>query len=177
MSKAGLKLMLPAEVAQEIARVAASTQRSTAFITLRALVAAPKDAVAEAGDTSFSLSLDDDDPATTLTKIKAVAGKRPLDQAVAGAWAQTRSRFAKWLEKESAARQAEDASDLDAALAEAQAPGTSADRLAVLAGSEYPRVRALVAAHVGTPPTALASLAKDREPYVRDAVENRRLKG
>lgn len=173
MSKAGLKLMLPAEVAQEIAQVAASAQRSTAFITLRALLAAPKDAVAEAGDTSFSLSLDEDDPTTTLTKIKATAGKRPLDQAVAGAWTQTRSRFAKWLEKESAARQAEDAGDLDAALAEAQAAGTSADRLAALARSEYPRVRALVAAHGATPAETLSALAKDREPYVREVVQRR----
>ena len=166
--------MLPPEVASEIAQVATSAQRSTAFIALRALLAAPKDAVGSTeGTVGFALNLDEDDPATTLTKIKSAAGKRPLDAAVAGAWTHTRQRFSQWMEKQTVARQAEDADDLDQALAQAKDPNASPSTLSELARSEYPRVRALVAAHPRTDAAALAKLAQDREPYVRAAVEKR----
>ena len=165
--------MLPKQVADEIINVASRTQRSTAFIVLRALMAAPKDALAAAGPTALMLALDDDDPATTLSKIKTTVGKRPLDEAVSGAWAETRQRFSKWLDKEATAREAENADDLDQGLTAAKDPRTSATALNDLAGSEYPRVRALVAVHPATEASTLAKLAQDREPYVRAAVEKR----
>lgn len=174
MSK-NLKIKLPPDVAAEITQVAERTQRSTAFIALRALLAGGKTApvVATPNMLPFELRVDDDDPASTFAKIKAAAGPLPLDQALAGAWASTRQRFAQWLEQESTARQAEAADELDQGLAEATSTSTPAARLVILASSDYPRIRALVAAHANTPEAVVAKLAKDKEPYVREAVAAR----
>lgn len=177
MGKRDLKIKLPVDVAKELSQVAAATQRSTAFIALRALLAGAKAApVAVAKAEAFTLQLDEDDAANTLTKITQAAGSRGVDDALVSAWAATRDRFAKFLDKETSARQAEAADELDESLAQAEAPGTTTARLDELAGSGYPRVRALVAAHPNTSDAALARLARDKEPYVRDAVENRQLK-
>ena len=177
MGKRDLKIKLPADVAKELAQVAASTQRSTAFIALRALSAGGRAPMVKLENPQpFVLQLDEDDAAATLTKITQAAGARGVDEALASAWVATRDRFAKFLHKETSARQAEVADELDQSLAEAEAPETNTQRLDELARSEYPRVRALAAAHPNTSDAALARLARDKEPYVRDAVENRRLK-
>jgi hypothetical protein len=177
MSKRSLKIKLPSETAQELAKVAEATQRSTGFIALRALSAAPKaPAVTVAKAVAFELTLDEDDAANTFAKITATSGDRSVDEALAAAWVATRDRFSKFLSKETTAREAEQADELDDSLREAAAPSTTAARLDELSASAYPRVRALVAAHPNTTAKALAQLSRDKEPYVRDAVENRTLK-
>lgn len=177
MSKRSLKIKLPVEIAQEIARVAEATQRSTAFIALRALAAAPKATVGDGAKTAaFELTLDEDDAANTLTKIASTSGERSVDEALAAAWLATRDRFSKFLAVEASARESEQADELDGSLREAEALATKASRLATLSTSDYPRVRALVAAHPNTTAAVLAQLARDKEPYVRDAVVNRNLK-
>jgi hypothetical protein len=173
-----ITVQLPREVATEIADAAARTQRSVAFIVRRALGAAPNAPPASHGEKhELALTTGEDDPADMLTKIKAMAKERSLDHAIAAAWLETRARFHAWIAREEAAGEAERADDLDAALRESQDPGTSAARLTALASSEYPKVRALIAIHPACPAEILTKLAQDKEPYVRDAVENRRLKG
>lgn len=177
MGKRDLKIKLPPHVANELEQVAAATQRSTAFIALRALLAGGKAPLTPATKVqTFTLQLDEDDAANTLTKLTQAAGERGVDEALAAAWTATRDRFAKFLDKETSARQAEVADELDQSLAQAEAPDTSTQRLEELAASAYPRVRALVAAHPNTSEAALLRLSRDKEPYVRDAVENRQLK-
>lgn len=178
-AKKALTVSMPRTVAHEVADVAARTQRSVAFIARRALSAAPPDAPLPAMTEleSLALTTDEDDPPDTVSKLKAAATSRCLDEALAAAWVATRDRFKKWLEREESAQQAERADDLDAGLRAAADPATAVDRLVVLGSSEYPKIRALVAAHPKTPAEVLGRLAQDREPYVRDAVENRRLKG
>jgi hypothetical protein len=166
-------------VADEIGDAARRTRRSVAFIVRRALGAAPNAQVVPEGErVALQLTTDEDDPADTLSKIKA-HGQRDLslDDAVAAAWLATRARFQAWIAREEDAARAEDAHDLDTELKDAGAPSTTVARLIELSKSEYPKVRALVAVHASTPPEVLKVLATDREPYVRDATENRRLKG
>jgi hypothetical protein len=174
-----LTVSLPRDVADELADAARRTQRSVAFIVRRALGAAPNasDAGAPSERVDLALTTDEDDPPDTATKIKAAAKGRSLDDAIAAAWRETRARFHAWIAREEAAATAERADDLDTSLADAQAASTPVARLTALASSEYPKVRALVAIHPSTPPDVLAKLSQDKEPYVRDAVENRRLKG
>lgn len=177
-SKKPLAVSLPQTIASEIADAARRTQRSTAFIVRRALAAAPKDAASAPADpatAALALTLDEDDPPDTLSKIKSAAGARPLDTAIASAWLATRARFQAWIAREEAAAHAERADDLDAGLRDARDPNLDLARLLALSKSEYPKIRALVAVHPATPPEVLAALARDREPYVRDAVENRSL--
>jgi hypothetical protein len=175
VSRKPLVVELPRPIATEIADVVARTQRSPAFVALRALGAAPAaPAAPPAGDrAALALTTDDDDPPNTAAKLKAAAAGRPLDEALAAAWVATRARFQRWAEREVALRGAERADDLDAGLAAAADPATPPGRLAELAASPYPRIRALVAAHPQAPADALARLAEDREPYVRDAVRDR----
>ena len=174
-----LTVSLPQTVADELADAARRTQRSVAFIVRRALGAAPNapDRSVDGERVPLALTTDEDDPADTLTKIKAAAKERALEDAIAAAWLETRARFHAWIAREEAAAQAENADDLDTALGQAQDPKATVEILVRLAANEYPKVRALVAIHPATPPEALARLAQDKEPYVRDAVENRRLKG
>src|SRR4051794_20839633 len=83
----------PAAVADELSDAARRTQRSVAFIVRRALGAAGAAHLAPAGDrVPLTISTDEDDPADTLSKIKAAAGDRSLDDAVAAAWTATRAR-------------------------------------------------------------------------------------
>jgi len=174
-SRKPLTILVPRSVADEIADAAQRTHRSVAFIVRRALAAglAAADS-ADAGETAeLVITTDDDDPADTNAKIKAAAGERSLDVAIAGAWTATRARFHAWIAREEAAREAELADDLDLGLRDAAASGTSAERLAQLAKSEYPKVRALVAAHASTPADALAALRKDRDRTVREAATAR----
>jgi len=172
-------LTLPSAIATQISDVAARTRRSTAFIVLRSLSGAPKDASATISAPTLALKLerDDDDPANIVSKIEAAAGSRDLAAAIAGAWASNGTRFLKWAETEAAAQKAEEADDLDAELKTASDPATQTAALEKLAGSVFPRVRALVAAHKNTSATAIKLLERDRETYVRDAIANRRLKG
>jgi hypothetical protein len=170
-----LTVQVPRSVADEIVDAAQRTHRSVAFIVRRALSAGLHAAeTAEPGESAaLVLTTDDDDPADTAAKIKAAAGERSLDEAIAAAWTATRARFHAWIAREEAAREAELADDLDLGLRDAAAPGTSAERLAQLARSEYPRVRALVAAHPSTPADSLAALRKDRDRTVREAATRR----
>jgi hypothetical protein len=172
-------LTLPSAVATQIADVAARTRRSTAFIVLRSLSGAARDASAPIAAPTLPLKIekDDDDPANIVSKIQAAAGSRDLASAIAGAWASNGARFLKWADTESAAQKAEEADDLDAELKAASLPTTPTAALDKLAASVFPRVRALVAAHKNASATAIKLLERDRETYVRDAVANRRLSG
>jgi hypothetical protein len=183
-----LTVTLPRPIADEIAGVAKRTERSPAFIVRRAFAAAaqektqPLTAAASLVTTPsdkviLSIDTDEDDPPNTAARIREAAGKASLEDALTSAWLSTRKRFLQWAEREESAGQAERADDLDTGLREAADPSTSQDRLVELSKSEYPKIRALVAAHASTPKEALERLAGDKEPYVRDAVENRRLKG
>jgi hypothetical protein len=171
-------VQVPREVATEIEDAARRTGRSVAFIVRRALGAAPNASAAPEGKrVALALGTDEDDPADTLIKIKAAGKGRSLEDAIAAAWTETRARFHAWIAREEAAAQAERADDLDAALSDARDSAIPVERLRALAASEYPKVRALVAVHPSTPAEILDRLAQDREPYVRDAVTNRRLAG
>jgi hypothetical protein len=172
-------LILPAQIANQIADVAARTRRSTAFIVLRSLSGAAKDATASIAAPTLPLKLerDDDDPANIVGKIQTACGNRELAAAIAGAWTSNGARFLKWADTESAAQKAEEADDLDAELKAAHDPATSAATLDKLASSAFPRVRALVAAHKNSSGQAIKLLERDRETYVRDAVANRKLSG
>ena len=172
--KKPLTVQVPSSVRDEIEQVARKTERSVAFIVKRALSAAPPDVVAiddASAKVALAITTGEDDSADLLTKIKAAA-KAPatLDDRIAGAWAQTRTKFSAWMEKTAVVDAGEKADDLDQGLRESADPKTSPARLTELAKSEYPRVRALVAAHASTPVELFASLAKDREPVVREAV-------
>ena len=186
--KKPLTVTLPRSIANEIADVAQKTQRSIAFIVRRAFAAAASEKTQPLSDAAklaamppdpvpFAIETDEDDPPNTALKIREAAGKASLEDAVTSAWLATRRRFLAWADKEQSAGAAERADDLDAGLRDAADPKTGKDRLVALSKSEYPKIRALVAAHPLTPPDVLATLASDKEPYVRDAVENRRLKG
>lgn len=168
--KSSTVLVTP-EVKDEIEATARRVGRSVAFLVHRALVAAPA-AAAPAGSTPLALATDEDDPAGLVGKIEKAAGDRPLGERVAGAWAETRSRFQRWAEREEAAESAARADDLDGELAAAADPATGAERLAALARSDYPRVRALVATHARTPVAVLEALGADRERTVRRAAKD-----
>jgi len=167
------RVLVSAATAAEMAEVAVAVRRSVAFVVERALSAAP-DAVGFAGDTALELVLDEDDPADLRARIVKRAGGRLLDGAVNAAWLASRTRFFAWAEREREAQAAERADDLDAELADAARPSAPLARLVELGRSAYPKVRALVAANPTTPNEVVEYLASDREPYVRDAVENRR---
>lgn len=164
--------------AREIEQIAEGAGRSVAFVVERALAAAKLERMigGAPGVAPLVLALDQDDPADLRARIskrgKAVGS---LDLAVEAAWAKTRERFVAWVAREQEAQKAEVADDLDRELEAARAPKTSCEQLAVLGASVYPRVRALVAAHAATDTATLTRLARDREPYVRDAVANRRV--
>ncbi len=162
-------------VADELTDAARRLHRSVAFIARRALAAAPNaDPVPSGEKVPLTLATDEDDPPDTIAKIKASASGRSLEDALGAAWLATRAKFHAWIAREEDAGQAEKADDLDAALRDAKDPNIDAERLALLAGSEYPKVRALIAQHPSCTKELLAKLATDKEPYVRDAVANRR---
>ena len=165
-----------ATTATEIVELASRVGRSVAFVVERALAAAnlTSDAAGVEGDTPLSLAVDEDDPADLPARIarraRACGG---FEVAVEAAWQTTRARFWAWAAREEAARRAEAADDLDAALAAARSPSSSSAQLAVLAASAYPRVRALVAGHPATDGATLALLGGDRERCVREALAER----
>jgi hypothetical protein len=167
------KVMVPVEVAREITDVARRTRRSVAFVVRRALGSGPPPGEASGELVALELTVDDDDPANLVSKIRAAAGDRELGGAIAAAWGVMRARFLEWAAREESAAEAERADDLDAALAEAAAPDTPPERLAALSSSEYVRVRALVAAHPRTPPDVRARLAADKDRVVRAAAAPR----
>jgi hypothetical protein len=169
----GLLVEVPAKVREEILAVAHKTHRSVAFIVRRALSAA-KDATGVAPPAqdrvSLAVTADEDDPPETLGKLRALVGTRSLDEAVAGAWSATREKFLSFVQRAEAADAAAVADDLDRGLADASHPETSAERLAELAKSAYPKVRALAAAHPTTATDVLTRLARDKDRTVRQAV-------
>ncbi|HZS40786.1 MAG TPA: hypothetical protein VFF06_28330 [Polyangia bacterium] len=156
---------------EAVEAIARRTHRSVAFIVRRALAAAASaPAVAASGPrATLAIATDDDDPADTAAKIRAAANGRPLGEAIEAAFAATRAKFEAWAAREEAAAAAERADDLDAGLRDAVDAKTARSRLAELANSEYPRVRALVAAHPQAGDDTLAKLAGDRERTVREA--------
>lgn len=162
-------LELPAEITAAIGDAARRTHRSVAFIVARALATGRSAAVAVTGPTApLALTSDEDDPPSVLAAAKKAT---PAD--VAGAWVATRDRFAAWIAREEEAQKAERADDLDAGLRDAADPKTPAARLTELAGSDYVRVRALVAVHPAAPAEALARLAADKDRVVREALAKR----
>jgi hypothetical protein len=168
-------LQLPPLIVDEIRDIARRAQRSVAFVVHRALLAA-KDAPPAAKPSHAAplpLSTDDEDPPNLLAKLPAAAAGRPLDEAVLAAWPIAREKFQAWLTRLEEAAKAEQADDLDSALAEAANPATLPARLTELSRSEYPKVRALVAAHANAPADVLARLEKDREPYIRQIISAR----
>jgi hypothetical protein len=171
----GVEVPLPVAVADEIEAVARRTRQSTGFIVRRALAVVPAGAAvaASAGEgpeRTVVLTAAEDDPDDLLARIRAAGQGTALTRTVASAWLASRERFLKWADREEQnrhaeeSRQAEQEDDLDRELADARAAGTTPERLAQLAGSAYPRVRALVAQHRATPAAALQKLAGDREP-------------
>ena len=162
-------------VADELTDAARRLHRSIAFIARRALAAAPNAEPVPSGEKiALVLATDEDDPADTLSKIKSSASGRSVDDALGAAWLATRAKFHAWIAREEDAGQAEKADDLDTALRDAKDPNMDIARLVILAASEYPKVRALVAQHPLCTKELLTKLAADKEPYVRDAVANRR---
>ncbi len=158
-------LEVPAAVRDELVAIAGKAGRSTVFVAARALSAAPAAPPAPEGPTvSLALVPDEDDPPGQLAKVLAQGGAR-----LAAAWLASRERFLAWAAKAEAADRASQADDLDAALVEAADPATAPARLALLARSEYPRVRARVAAHPAAPAEVRAALARDRDRTVREA--------
>ena len=162
-------LELPGDVRDELVAIASRAGRSTLFVAARALAAGAGAPAAPSGPrVALVLEPDEDDPPALLEKVLAQGGER-----LAAAWLSSRGRFLAWAEKAQAADRASQADDLDAALTEAADPATAAGRLAELARSEYPRVRARVAAHPAVPPAILALLTRDRDRTVREAATAR----
>jgi len=158
-------LEVPVGVRDEIVAIAARAGRSTVFVAARALSAAPTAPPGAAGPmVPLALVPDEDDPPGLCAKVLAQGGAR-----LAAAWLASRERFLAWAARAEAADRASQADDLDAALTEAADPATGPARLATLARSEYPRVRARVAGHPEVPPEVRASLARDRDRTVREA--------
>jgi len=172
-TKKVVQVRLPAEIAHEISDAAQKTRRSVSFIVQRALAAAGPVAAVAGGDTALALTTDDDDPADLGSRIKKLAGDRPLDGAIAAAWAATRARFAAFIAREVAAQSQENADDLDAALAVLADPKATPARLASLAASDYVRVRTLLAEHPNTDAATLAKLGEDKDRVVRAALAKR----
>jgi hypothetical protein len=165
-------IQLPTVIRDELEEVARRARRSVGSLVRRALSAArtlPPATPPAGAPAPLALAVDDEDPADLPARIEALAGGRPLGDAVASAWAATREQFLAWVAREEEAAQLERADDLDQALADAASRSTAAERLSALADSEYPRVRALVAANPTTPPIVRARLAADRERTVRAA--------
>src|SRR5215831_3853043 len=104
MAKAPPTVEIGAAARDEIVAIAARTGRSVAFIARRALSAAGAEARVAASDRAgLVLSTDEDDARDTHAKLRALAGARPLGEAIEGAWSQTRSRFFAWAAREEAA--------------------------------------------------------------------------
>jgi hypothetical protein len=173
----GLVVEISSGCRDAIEDVARRTRRSPAFIARRALAAAP-DAppAAPAGPrVAFELATDEDDAKDTAAKIRAAAKTmgRTLGEAIEAAFTAARARFDAWAAREQAASAGERADDLDGGLRDAADPRATPARLAELAASEYPRVRALVAAHPAAGADALERLAGDRDALVRAALAAR----
>ncbi len=168
------KIPVPSSVKQEIEELARRAGRSTGFVTRRALVAAKGKSgpIADGPRADLLLSLDEDDDPKTPKKIAELCTERGGDpgDALASAWGATRAQFHAWLARLEEADAASRADDLDAALAEAESPTTSAERLAVLASHEYVQVRARVAANPNTTVATLEKLSTEREKTIRAAL-------
>jgi hypothetical protein len=169
---------IPVRVAEEIAESAAKAERSVGFLVLGALRAAGSLTGEPEGERrQLVLSTDEDDPRdlpSRLGKLAAAKARgRSLDDAVALAWMAGRTQIIAWVERAASVNVGERADDLDRGLRDAADKTTSPTRLAELAKSPYPRVRALVAEHAATPAETLQLLAADRERVVREAVERR----
>src|SRR5262245_56055414 len=130
-----LTLQLPGPQPDEILDVARRTRRSVAHVVRRLLAAAGAGAAAAppppAGPRApLPLTTDEDDPPDLKKRLEAAAAGRPLDDAVASAWAAGRERFVAWAAREEAAAVAERADDLDRDLADAARPDAAPARLA-----------------------------------------------
>lgn len=176
---APLSLKLPIATVAEIERAAARCERSVGFLILGALKSASSLSGEPVGErVSFALRTDDEDPRDLVARSKKLAAekapKRAFDDAVALAWQARREQILAWVEKIAKVNEGEKSDDLDEGLRIAADPATEPDKLVDLAKSEYPRVRALVAAHRGSPMEALELMKNDRERIVREALIARR---
>ena len=173
-------LSLPPSVADELTAASARAERSVGFLVLGALKSsgALTEAPPSGARVAIALSTDDDDPRdlpSCLTKLVAEkAPGRNLDDAIALAWLSRRTQILAWVDRVAEVNEGERADDLDEGLRVAADPKTTAATLVQLAKSEYPRVRALVAAHASAPAEALKILGTDRERIVREALLERR---
>ncbi len=166
-------LQLPKALGEEIADVARRAQRSVAFVVHRTLLTSGGAAPVVGPTAPLALATDDEDAPSLLGKLQLAAAGRPLDQALVACWPAAREKFHVWLARLEEAAKAERADDLDSALRQAADAATPAARLAELAQSEYPKVRALVAVHASTTAEVVNRLQKDRERSVREAASSR----
>lgn len=170
MPRRGPTVVLPQAIAEEIRAAAAQTQRSVAFIVARALTITGEQASAllEGPQEVLCLSCGEDDPPQLAVRLRAASPPQ-----IVASWTASRARFAIWVAREVAARQAEVADDLDEGLRLAADPNTTPAQLLALTASPYVRVRALVAAHPAAPATALERLRTDPDRVVRSALTQR----
>lgn len=162
---------LPLGLRDEITSLAETTGRSVVYLIARALAAAPDAPPVELDGPFAPLALvpaEDDPP-----RLRAMARVAPAGR-IAAVWTATRPHFLAWAARLALADRAAAADDLDVELRDAANPHTDPARLAALAASEYPRVRALVAANPAAPPAALEQLRSDRDRVVREALAARR---
>lgn len=193
---AKLTLKLPVAIADEIEAAARRCERSVGFLVLGALKAdsrphaapdgargrqgagAPGGAVP--GDRrAMEVTTGEDDPRDLGTRLKKLAAdkKLSLEDAVALAWTARRAAILAWVDKIAAVDVKQQADDLDEGLRRAADPKTPPAELVALAGSDYVKVRVLVAENPSSPKEALARLGEDKDRVVREALENRRLAG
>ena len=169
-------LSLPPSIADELTKASARAERSVGFLVLGALKASGPltDAPPTGERASLPLTMDDDDPRDLPSRLTKLASEkapgRSLDDAIALAWMSRRTQILAWVDRVAEVNEGERADDLDEGLRIAQDPKTLPARLIELAKSEYPRVRALVAAHPAAPAEALKLLGTDRERIVREAL-------
>ena len=166
-------LQLTKSLADEIADVARRAQRSVAFVVHRTLLTGKEAAPVSGPTVPLALATDDEDPPSLLAKLHLAAAGRAVEEALVASWPLARDKFHAWLARLEQAAEAERADDLDAALLEAAAPATAPARLTELSKSEYPKVRALVAAHPSAPPDVIKKLEVDRERSVREIASAR----
>jgi hypothetical protein len=172
-------LSLPVDVADELLAASARAERSAAFLVLGALKASGElTGTVDAGARrAVSLDRDEEDPRDLVSQIvklaAAKARKLSLDDAVALAWRDRRAPILAWVERVAALNADASTDELDAELRAAADAKTPPARLAELAKSAYPRVRALVAANAVAPAEVLAVLSQDGDRIVKEALARR----
>jgi len=161
-------IQVPPEVKATIDDVAARSSRSVAFVVDIILRGSSASSAREGDLVAMEIAPEKDDPRGLVSNIKK-AGKKDLAGRVVGGLGETKARLLAWADRMHAAMTKPQAAELDRALDAARALSTDAAQLIELAKSEYPKVRALVAAHPNTPEEVRVKLSKDRDRTVREA--------